>query len=312
MDTDFDAFDDGFGVPEDIIYDAEPSLDNEEDNKTDDKIETNNTETSANILVSIKNMFPDRSSHLKSLVSIYRFINAVNVSSGKALYEKTKADLISDVMDASYSIDVEKMLAEHDKDTVLQLKKDRVLYKQVAAIPAFLDFAYIYYVQHYNNSAPIYKLPVFLQKLKLIMTALKAPYDKLAVCFEQCIENKTISSMRIETPPYHMRIDLTKEQIREQIRQEVLPVLKNILNLCLKLDKPDKPDTLKLDNPSIVDVTETVTENVTESSTVPNTEPVEVEVKLNTPSLDQFTIGPQGDFYAGEASMNVSLPTPDL
>ena len=210
MNTDFDAFDDGFGMPEDIVYDVEqniedhkvePSVEQNTDginnsntdginNSNTDGINNGNTEhkadTSANVLASIQNMFPDRPSHLKSLVSIYRFINAVNVASGKALYEKTKADLISDVMDASYSIDVEKMLAKHDKDTVLQLKKDRVLYKQVAAIPAFLDFAYIYYVQHYNNSAPIYKLPIFIQKLKLIMTALKAPYDELAVCFEQC------------------------------------------------------------------------------------------------------------------------------
>lgn len=224
-----------FGTCEDIDYaDAENKPECVE-SKVESKIDSNLDNATSDLSI-IKEMFPDRESHLGRLVRIFKFINDAVSDANKPIYEKTKAEVISEVIDSEFSLDVSKMLNKQQNDAVLKIKRDKVLIKQIAAIPAFIDFAFIYYIQHYSKTIPVYKFPIFLAKLRMLLSVIKADNVELSKCFKQCIENKTIAAMRVETPPYHLRVEISKEEIRKQLKEEVLPVLKNILEHCLKLD----------------------------------------------------------------------------
>jgi hypothetical protein len=186
----------------------------------------------------IEKMFPNRKAHLDTLFRIYKFIAAAVSKKKKNIPEKTKEDVLADIMDSKYSLDMEAIAASTQKELIDNLKQNGLFHKQIAAVPVFIDFAYMYYVQHFDREAPIHKLPMFLPKYRMIMATLKAPCDDLFVSFENCIENRIIMDMRVEIPPYHLRTDLTDGEIREKLKIVVVPALKDILEMCLKLDPP--------------------------------------------------------------------------
>jgi hypothetical protein len=210
------------------------NLDNETSPFFDDYNETKPEQFyTDNIAEKIKNLFPSRKIHIETLLKMYKFIFKADK---KAIWEKTEAELKDDILSTSYSLDISKIL-EQQLLEIKQYEKQKELFgKRLSAIPIFIDFAYLFYVQHYDTSAPVHKLPTYLNKYKMIAYCLKAPLDNdLYACFEQCIENNFISDLRIENPPFYLRTELSEKEIKEKIELIVKPLCKDILAQLLKI-----------------------------------------------------------------------------
>ncbi len=198
----------------------------------------------------IQKMFPNKKSHMNILFKLYKFIFE---EVKKATWEKTEQDVSDDIMSSNFSLDFTQLMEDNSRNIYRQLFRNKMFQKRISAIPVFIDFAYLYYVQYLDSSAPIHKLPMTLFKYKLLMHSLNAMQDDLYACFEQCIENKFIRELRIETPPFYLRTDMTDEQVKEKLELIVKPLCRDILKQVFELHRKlypadttsDKPDPKK-------------------------------------------------------------------
>ena len=174
------------------------------------------------VIDKIKKMFPNKNKHMQTLIKLYKFIFR---KEEKTFINKTEEELLSEIMDASLSL--EKL--QTDSNFLNQYKKNNLFEEKIKRIPVFIDFAYLYYIQHIDSEAPIHKLPMTQLKYKLIMNALHIPKNDLYACFEQCIDNKFIADLRIEVPPFYLRTDMPEKEIKEKIKLIVEPLFNDIL-----------------------------------------------------------------------------------
>ena len=182
------------------------------------------------VIDKIKKMFPNKNKHMQTLIKLYKFIFR---KEEKTFINKTEEELLSEIMDASLSL--EKL--QTDSNFLNQYKKNNLFEEKIKRIPVFIDFAYLYYIQHIDSEAPIHKLPMTQLKYKLIMNALHIPKNDLYACFEQCIDNKFIADLRIEVPPFYLRTDMPEKEIKEKIKLIVEPLFKDILKYLLDIHK---------------------------------------------------------------------------
>lgn len=184
----------------------------------------------------LKRIFADRKKHLRYLFKLYKFIIPITTPRKKQLYEKTEEDVVRDISNTvGYSLNMDSLANDISRDIAESIRSTELFHKQIACIPVFIDFSYIYYIRHFCDDSPVLKLPTFLPKFRMIMAAIKAPDNELHACFEQCIQNTIIADMRQEIPPYHLRTDLTEEEIREKVKLLILPMFKDILKYLLTL-----------------------------------------------------------------------------
>lgn len=184
----------------------------------------------------ISKMFENRSNHMKYLFKLYKFIAPAAKQRKKAIYEKTEAEVLEDVMNTKgYSLDMDSLAGNVASEIEESMRSNELFHKQIECIPLFIDFAYMYYIRNFCDDTPVLKLPTFLPKFKLIMSMLKVPHDDLYGYFEHCIENEIIKEMRQEIPPFHLRTDLTEIEIRDKMKLLVLPMFKNILKGLLEM-----------------------------------------------------------------------------
>jgi len=182
----------------------------------------------------LKKLFPDRKTHMDTLLKLFKYCF---YQPNKNILSKTADDVVEDITSTPISLDLGKVLQEQTNEITEYYAEEAKFEKRVAAIPMFIDFAYMYYVWFYDSEAPIHKLPMTMMKFKLIEEALAAPHDDLQAAFEHCIENSYILDMRIEKPPFMMRTELTPDQVREKLKIVVKPVCHDILTELLRLDQ---------------------------------------------------------------------------
>jgi hypothetical protein len=192
------------------------------------------------IIDKIKELFPDRKTHLDKLVSMYKNIF---LETKKMTWEKSQKEVTDEILTTGFSLNIGKILEEQMEQIKKHEEQEKTFNSRISAIPIFIDFAYLFYVQHYDKNAPIHKLPTHILKYKLLTNALRAPIDDLYACFEQCIENSFISDLRIEKPPFYLRTDLSKEELKEKINLIVKPLCKDILTNLLKMYSRENPGT---------------------------------------------------------------------
>ncbi len=187
-------------------------------------------------IVQLKKMFPDKTSHMKTLMRLYEFcFSKKNITT--PVIEKTEGDVLDDITKSPISLDISAMIQEQTDSIKKFYIEEQLFSKRVSGIPMFIDFAYLYYAWCYDKEAPIHKLPMSILKFNMISDALCAPDDDLNAAFAQCIENHFIRDLRIEKPPFMIRTDLNNEEIRDKIELLVKPVCKEILNGLFALDK---------------------------------------------------------------------------
>jgi len=187
------------------------------------------------IIDKLRLMFPDRITHMKILIDLYK---KCFTTKAKSLpnYEKSIDDVISDVMNTKINLDLSKDIQDNVSELINQEYDKTFFSKRVQSIPVFLDFAFIYYVWNYDKHAPIHKLPSII-KFNMIIDAISAPKDILYTSFKTCIENKHISEMRIEIPPYMLRTELSYKEVKKIVDEEIKPIFKTIINELLKMEK---------------------------------------------------------------------------
>lgn len=241
---------------------------------------------SESTITKLKKMFPDKLSHMKVLLTSYKFCfpsKKVN----KPIVEKTEQEVLEELTNTKISLDIGDMIQEQSDAIKNYYIEEKLFSKRVAEIPVFIDFAYLYYVWCYDSEAPIHKLPNSIFKFNMLSSALGVSQDKLNNAFAQCIENPFIRDLRIEKPPFTMRTDLSKDEIRKKINEIVKPVCKEILNGLFAMEMrreagspaspasqsneaPNTPNTLEPTNPA------------RQSNEAPNT-PNEAPNTSNTP-----------------------------
>lgn len=189
----------------------------------------------------ITRILSDRTTHMKHILKLYKFMISSAKARKKAIYEKTEEDVLKEITDTKgYSLNMESLASNVSQNIAESMFNTDLFHKQLDCIPVFLDFAYMYYVRYYSDDSPVLKLPTFMPKFHMIMSVLKAPQDDLQACFEQCIENSIIADMRQQVPPYYLRTDLNEEEIREKMKIIVLPLFKDIITHLLQLGKTKK------------------------------------------------------------------------
>ena len=188
------------------------------------------------VIEKLQKMFPNKIFHMKTLLTLYSFCFPKK-SAKKPVFEKTIEEVVNEIHSTTISLDLGSILKEQT-DAIKDFHDENAkIGKRIAAIPMFIDFAYLYYVWCYDKEAPIHKLPMTILKFNLISDALQAPNDDLNAYFAQCIENYFIRDVRIEQPPFMVRTDLSHDEIKEKINMIVKPVCKEILNGLFALDK---------------------------------------------------------------------------
>lgn len=216
--------------------------------------ESTNESTVDTALLKLQKMFPNKVFHMKVLLKLYDFCFPRKPVI-KPVFEKTQDEILEDIKKTTITLNLENMLTEQTEALKQYYTQEELLDQQVAKIPMFLDFAYLYYAWCYDKEAPIYKLPNTPMKFNIICEALNSTNDNLTSVFSQCIKNNFIKDLRIEQPPFMLRTDLTKEEIREKINSIVKPLCKEILNGLFALNTATSKSTHTL-NPTDLQATE--------------------------------------------------------
>ena len=208
-------------------------------NYFDDPIEFTSPKTSPKTspVDKLKQLFPSRISHMRALINLYKYCFRKDTITKIPIMEQTKMDVINDIANTPISLDIGSVIQENEEAIKNFYNNEVNFNKKLSNIPIFINFAYLYYVWHYDPTAPFYKLPSTILKFNLISDALQTPKDKLHENFVQCIHDDFIRDLRIEQPPFIMRTDLTIPEIKEKINMNVAPICKEILNGLFKLNK---------------------------------------------------------------------------
>jgi hypothetical protein len=273
----------------------------------DDK--THNVETSRKI----QELFPNKKQHMNTLFKLYKFIFQ---KYEKTIWDKDNKEVVDDIVNTSFSLDFTQLMEEQSKNVYKQLFKSKTLHKRIEAIPAYIDFAYLYYLRYLDSSAPIHKLPTTLFKYKLLMHSLGEPYNELQACFEKCIENKFMSELRVETPPFYLRTELSEAQIEEKINFVVQPLCKDLLKRIFELYRKEFPNSVdtkkeKTEDEKVEELKKTFNSSILESmgdeadnflrdivrnnSKVANNNTAAMESNLVTDEIKQESLPPRED-----------------
>ena len=184
------------------------------------------------LLDQLKKMFPDKHQHMQTLIKTFR--KCFPKKAADPLFMKSMQDMMKDMKNMKLSDDLTEALEEQKKALFYYANRDKVLEVQVANIPVFIDFAFVYFIWCYDDTAPICRMPLTGLRFKMIVEALDSPNTELVECFFKCLEDPFIKELRIEKPPFIMRTELTYDEIRTKL-VDVEPLFKNILQLLLKI-----------------------------------------------------------------------------
>lgn len=178
------------------------------------------------------------------------------------------ADLCATLNDLNLNLNPK---VAHDFDQKFNEVLTASYYKQLECIPALLDFCYMFAVKVLSqNKAPFIKLPHGEAKLRLVFSTLAAdaqsntqintqsntqintpadPQSNVQIntrliedvrdAFACVIKNKTIIILRKESPPFHMQYNLALNEFHADVSREVIPVIKNLINLLLKIPRAE-------------------------------------------------------------------------
>lgn len=201
--------------------------------------ETNLSETNRDdipLIEKLRQLYPNKLDHMKLLVNMYKFC-FTNKAKTKPNDDKTINDVVDEISNTPISLNLSNMMKEQADEIKRQMFDEKMLPKKIATVPAFIDAAFIYYIWSYDPNAPILKLPNTVMKYKMILQAISSQPDDINTAFLECLTNPFITDMRIESPPFLMRSELTKAEIKEKLESVVKPVCKTIINGLLKLEK---------------------------------------------------------------------------
>jgi hypothetical protein len=186
----------------------------------------------------IKQMYISSSNLLQTIIKMYK---TMSKPVSKQLWEKTAKDIQDDTMSAKYDLNLDNFVKDSCTEILSMQQNSKNFKKKLEMVPVIIDFCYIYYVHYFDDTAPFHKLPATLFKYRLISNTLCAygpTYNTVNSIFEQIIENDIIIDM-CQSPPYHLRTDLTEMEIKEKMEIHVLPIIKNLINSILKLKRTE-------------------------------------------------------------------------
>ena len=174
----------------------------------------------------LKKIYKDRKNLLKTITAMYKDMFGVK----KPIAPKT-----NDLPINSYSLDLNSIFSEHKQ--YIDDTKDYIdtIMKSTSMIPSFLDFCYIYYVTHYDSDAPFHKLPSTKTKYRLIISTLQANQNPINLILEKIILDDLFREIRIESPPFHIRTELSNEEVVEQLESHIKPMCKELYESILRL-----------------------------------------------------------------------------
>ena len=190
-------------------------------------LDTNNLTNNLTDSDKIKSIYKSRDQLLKGILSMYKFM----FSDEKQIWQKTPTDVLEDVANAKYDLNIE----------VEPYKDDEQLFREkTSMVSALVDFCYIYYVTHYNKDAPLYKLPSKL-KFKLIIHVLHCQdtiIDRaIQDAFMFIMDDPIFNELNNEDIPFYISSTLSTEEQREVFKKNIKLVLRDLICNLLRLDQ---------------------------------------------------------------------------
>ena len=180
--------------------------------------------------------YGDRKKLLNAIIRTYKFIKS---EEKKQTWEKTEEEVLNDIMNTSYSLNMDNIL-ENSKKNISELESyNELIGKKIEAFNVLTDFCYIYYIQEYSHDSPFHRLPMNLLKFNMIASFLKIKEDDTSAVLRQIIQNGFLTDLRRE-PPFMLRTELSAENIQEKINLLVKPICKELVNSVLKLKSNKK------------------------------------------------------------------------
>ena len=200
----------------------------------------------------------DHKKIMNRILEIYRFIVTPEE---KQNWEKNQQDVMMDILRSNYTIDVnlEKFIKEHSKSILnSQINtREQAVAKKTTLVSALFDLAYVYFSRYCDENAPLYNLPRGI-RFDLITNVLKRCaasdselVDQIIATFKEINDNETLTDMRNDQPPYHLRTTLNTDEIKEQLETIVKPAGSKLIGMLLKLRAGSVNQTDEQKNPAV-------------------------------------------------------------
>jgi hypothetical protein len=183
------------------------------------------------LLIVLKELFPDKKTHVKKLLKAYKKA----FPEFPSLEAETIKPMGMDKMEEYLELKRDEFFKPHVIDALLD--------QSTKTIPALVNFAFVYFIWKFDECAPIPKLPNTLMKFKLLTEVINSDSHVELALFRRFYEDPFLNEIRMDNPPYLMRSTLSKQEIINNINNIAKPVCKMLLELILK-DKIAPQNTL--------------------------------------------------------------------
>jgi hypothetical protein len=188
----------------------------------------------------LKSLYKDRPTLMSKILSMYKFIFSPEE---KQIWEKTANDISDDIANAKYNLDLDRVVKETYAAIENAEQTDALFNRKTTMIAPLLDFCYIYYVTHYDDTAPLYKLPTNKFKFDLITKVLHADDEKSKKLFSGIINSDLFASLRKEDMPFYLCTEMSIEEQRKAFEKIVKPTMKDLINSLLLLGRSHTEST---------------------------------------------------------------------
>lgn len=158
-------------------------------------------------------LFRDRPNLLQSIIKLYKYI-FVNKP------EEEPVDLPIQALNDTQplDLDINKVLISSYEKIIQQKKYEKELPDRLHKIPIIIDFMFHYYISK-DAFAPVYSFPKTLLKYKLLTSVIKKD-TVVDDIFTNFYNDQFIKDVLVKSPPYHIRIECTAEEIIKNIKEQ--------------------------------------------------------------------------------------------
>jgi hypothetical protein len=181
----------------------------------------------------LRTMYSDKLRLSRAIINLYK---KIFTAASKSLFDMDYEEVKRQTNMSDLNFNPEELVSGlRAQENAIQNYKQAVNSKTLA-LPALIDFMFIYYVHSGNQREgefiPVYKLPSSPLKLGLIYSAAKKTNDEINRVFAAFLRDEFVVDL-YQDPPFYMRTDMTIDEIEAKILT-YKDMIKNTINLILK------------------------------------------------------------------------------
>jgi hypothetical protein len=184
-------------------------------------------------LKDINSLYANPKTIMSNILKLYKFLD---LREEKQIWEKTEKDVNDDIAKVNYSLELNFAVKKEVAGILTDQERERLVLKKYSVVPVFMDFCFVYYMKmNGNTELGFYTMPSNLLKFKFVCAATGCKDIELNSLFEDVIQNQLMRDVQNKHVPFHLLTDLTPDVLKEKLYNEVLPLMKKIMDKLLRL-----------------------------------------------------------------------------